>query len=70
MTSGTSSPKLDLALIISRQIDYLAKMSAVSPKPVHISEDPREMLRYELDEENELCKTRELWQELPAQPVP
>jgi bacterioferritin len=45
--------ELDHALIISRQIDYLGKMPIVTPKPVKTSDDPKEMLRFDLDNENE-----------------
>src|SRR5438270_7275009 len=45
--------ELEHALIISRQIDYLGGMPTVSPKPVRTSEDAREMLRFDLDNENE-----------------
>jgi|SRR3954449_3537690 len=48
--------ELDHALIISRQIDYLGKMPAVTPKPVRTSKDPKEMLRYDLDNENETIR--------------
>ena len=48
--------ELDHALIISRQIDYLGKMPAVTPKPVLTSKDPKEMLRYDLDNENETIR--------------
>ncbi len=45
--------ELKHALTISRQIDYLGKMPSVTPKPVKVSENAREMLRYDLDNENE-----------------
>ncbi len=45
--------ELDHALILSRQIDYLGKMPAVTPKPLRTSKNPKEMLRYDLDNENE-----------------
>ena len=45
--------ELDHALIIARQIDYLGKMPAVTPKPVRTSKNPEDMLRYDLDNENE-----------------
>src|SRR5580704_17154119 len=45
--------ELKHALIISRQIDYLGKMPSVTPKPVRTPEDAREMLRFDLDNENE-----------------
>ena len=48
--------ELDHALIISRQIDYLGKMPAVTPKPVRTSKDPKEMLRFDLDNENETVR--------------
>jgi bacterioferritin len=48
--------ELDHALILSRQIDYLGKMPVVTPKPVRTSKDPREMLRYDLDNENETIR--------------
>jgi bacterioferritin len=48
--------ELDHALIISRQIDYLGKMPAVIPKPVRTSEDAEDMLRYDLDQENETIR--------------
>ena len=48
--------ELDHALIISRQIDYLGKMPAVTPKPVRTSKDPKEMLRFDLENENETIR--------------
>jgi bacterioferritin len=48
--------ELEHALIISRQIDYLGKMPTVNPKPVKTSEDPREMLRFDLANENETVR--------------
>lgn len=48
--------ELEHALIISRQIDYLGKMPTVSPKPVRTSEDEREMLRFDLENENETVR--------------
>jgi bacterioferritin len=48
--------KLKHALIISRQIDYLGKMPTVSPKPVRISEKAKEMLRFDLENENETIR--------------
>jgi bacterioferritin len=44
------------ALIISRQIDYLGEMPTVTPKPVKTSKDMREMLRFDLDNENETIR--------------
>ena len=48
--------ELKHALIISRQIDYLGKMPTVTPKPVKTSESAREMLRFDLDNENETIR--------------
>jgi bacterioferritin len=48
--------ELEHALIISRQIDYLGKMPIVTPKPVKTSENYRDMLRYDLNNENETIR--------------
>jgi len=48
--------ELKHALIISRQIDYLGKMPSVTPKPVRTSEKAKEMLRYDLENENETIR--------------
>ena len=48
--------ELDHALTLSRQIDYLGKMPAVTPQPVRTSKDPKEMLRFDLDNENETIR--------------
>src|ERR1700729_573062 len=48
--------ELKHALIISRQIDYLGKMPSVTPKPVRTSEKAREMLRFDLENENETIR--------------
>src|SRR6266849_3418310 len=48
--------ELDHALTLSRQIDYLGKMPSVTPKPVRTSKDPKEMLRFDLDNENETVR--------------
>ena len=48
--------ELDHALILSRQIDYLGKMPVVTPKPVRTSNKPEDMLRYDLDNENETIR--------------
>jgi bacterioferritin len=49
--------ELEHALAISRQIDYLGKMPTVNPKPVKVSEDPKEMLQFDLDNENETIRS-------------
>ena len=48
--------ELNHALIISRQIDYLGKMPTVIPKPVRTSEKAKEMLRFDLENENETIR--------------
>src|SRR6266849_8405441 len=48
--------ELDHALTISRQVDYLSKMPAVSAKPVRTSNDPKDMLRYDLENENDTIR--------------
>ncbi len=48
--------ELDHALTLSRQIDYLGKMPTVVPKPVKTSEDAKQMLRFDLDNENETIR--------------
>src|SRR5579872_4655091 len=48
--------ELDHALTLSRQIDYLGKMPVVTPKPVRTSKDAKEMLRFDLDNENETVR--------------
>jgi bacterioferritin len=48
--------ELQHALTISRQIDYLGKMPTVTPKPVKVSDKAKEMLRFDLDNENETVR--------------
>jgi bacterioferritin len=48
--------ELKHALIISRQIDYLGKMPSVTPKPVKTSNSARDMLRFDLNNENETIR--------------
>ncbi len=48
--------ELDHALTLSRQIDYLGKMPVVTPKPVRTSKDSKEMLRFDLENENETIR--------------
>ncbi|MGC2409928.1 MAG: ferritin-like domain-containing protein [Methyloceanibacter sp.] len=48
--------ELQHALIISRQIDYLGEMPTVTAKPVRVSEKPRDMLKFDLDNENETIR--------------
>jgi bacterioferritin len=48
--------ELQHALTLSRQIDYLGKMPSVKPKAVKVSDKPREMLQFDLDNENETVR--------------
>ena len=48
--------ELDHALMISRQIDYLGKMPTVTPKPVRTSKNAKDMLRFDLENENETIR--------------
>jgi bacterioferritin len=48
--------ELKHAITIARQIDYLGKMPIVVPRPVRISEEAEEMLRYDLNNENETIR--------------
>jgi bacterioferritin len=48
--------ELKHALTISRQIDYLGAMPTVTPKPVRTSEKAKDMLRFDLENENETIR--------------
>jgi len=48
--------ELEHALTISKQIDYLGGMPTAIPKQVKTSEDAREMLQFDLDNENETIR--------------
>ena len=51
-----AAEELKHALVIARQIDYLGKMPSVSPKTVRTSQDARDMLRFDLKNENETIR--------------
>jgi bacterioferritin len=51
-----AAEELKHALVIARQIDYLGEMPCATPKPVRTSEDAREMLRFDLENENETIR--------------
>jgi bacterioferritin len=53
---GHAKQELEHALIIAKQIDYLGGTPAVAPKPVRTSEDAEEMLRFDLENENETVR--------------
>ena len=48
--------ELDHALMIAKQIDYLGGMPTVTPKPVKTSKNAKDMLRFDLDNENETIR--------------
>ena len=48
--------ELQHALIISKQIDYLGGTPTVTPKAVRMSEKAEDMLRFDLDNENETIR--------------
>src|SRR5882757_10405185 len=48
--------ELDHALAIARQIDYLGAMPTVTPKLVRTSENARDMLQFDLDNEGETIR--------------
>src|SRR3989475_9093337 len=48
--------ELEHALIIANQIDYLGGMPTVSPRPVRTSENAEDMLRFDLNNENETIR--------------
>jgi bacterioferritin len=51
-----ASEELTHALTISKQIDYLGGMPTATPMPVKVSEKPKEMLRFDLDNENQTIR--------------
>jgi bacterioferritin len=51
-----AAEELQHAIILSNQIDYLGGMPTVVPKPVKTSEKAEDMLRFDLDNENETIR--------------
>ena len=51
-----ASEELGHALTISKQIDYLGGMPTVTPKPVKTSDKAEDMLRFDLENENETIR--------------
>jgi bacterioferritin len=49
--------ELQHALTISNQIDYLGGMPTVTPKPVKVSSKAKDMLQFDLDNENETVRS-------------
>jgi len=48
--------ELQHALLIANQIDYLGGMPTTTAKPVKVSENAEQMLRFDLDNENETIR--------------
>jgi bacterioferritin len=48
--------ELSHAITIAKQIDYLGGTPTTERKPVRVSEDPKEMLQFDLDNENETVR--------------
>jgi bacterioferritin len=48
--------ELQHALVLAKQIDYLGGMPTVVAQPVKTSEDARDMLRFDLDNENDTIR--------------
>jgi len=48
--------ELDHALVIAKQIDYLGGMPTVTSKPVRTSESAKDMLQFDLQNENETIR--------------
>jgi bacterioferritin len=48
--------ELSHALIVAKQIDYLGGMPAIRPKEVRTSENAKEMLRFDLENETETIR--------------
>jgi bacterioferritin len=62
-----AAEELDHALRISRHVDYLGGMPAVTPEPVRTSDEAVAMLQFDLDAENETVKNyRERLQQCQA----
>ena len=51
-----AAQELQHALIISKQVDYLGGTPTVTPKPVKMSDEPKELLRFDLDNEIETIR--------------
>lgn len=51
-----AAQELQHAMIIADQIDYLGGMPTATPKEVRLSEQPEEMLRFDLDNETETIR--------------
>lgn len=48
--------ELDHALTIARQIDYLGGVPTAEPEPVRVSDSPKDLLEFDLENENETIR--------------
>jgi len=55
-----ATEELEHAMTIAKQIDYLGGMPKVVPKPVKTSDKAQDMLRFDLDNENETIRNYRL----------
>jgi bacterioferritin len=53
---GHAAQELSHAIMIAKQIDYLGGTPTTQPKPVRTSDQPKEMLQFDLDNENETIR--------------
>ncbi|MBN9616563.1 MAG: ferritin [Acidobacteriales bacterium 59-55] len=51
-----ATEELAHAILIANQVDYLGGMPCVTPKPVKTSEKAKDMLRFDLEAENETIR--------------
>src|SRR5438876_6839857 len=51
-----AAQELSHALIVSKIVDYLGGQPTATPKPVKMSEKPTDMLRFDLQNENETVR--------------
>lgn len=48
--------ELEHALVIAKQIDYLGGTPVVTPKPVKLADDPKALIRFDLENETETIR--------------
>jgi bacterioferritin len=51
-----ATEELQHAFTIAKQVDYLGGTPAVVPKPVKLSDDPKDLLRFDLENETETIR--------------
>ena len=52
--------ELDHALTIAKQIDYLGGVPTAEPEPVRVSDSPKDLLEFDLENENETIRNYRL----------